>query len=223
MNTIFDIEQKQDTPEKLAAAAGKPTKHFLFAGEFNLMTDTMIQQVIDLTALDLHWVEKQQRLVYGLDANGQSILKGKVNLLGVSIKNHDLFNAPSVVKLFIDRYRPKRHVKNHTDVRSSGFKHPENQSAVLPNRKSEIVLKSHHSYIDFGQELYFKTLGTTPRATGLGDSNTSFGGHQALCYLQFRLQVTINNKVYNSKPLSVLKMLMQTKPDKTFVISYKRT
>ena len=43
MNTVFDIEQKQDSPEKLSVIAGKPTKNFLFAEEVNKITDSIKQ------------------------------------------------------------------------------------------------------------------------------------------------------------------------------------
>jgi hypothetical protein len=224
MNTVFDIEQKQDSPEKLAAAAGKPTANFLFATEFNMMTKTMKQLVIDTIELDLYWMEKQQRSILDTSSNiDPAPVIGKVNLLGVSIKNHDFFAPGIEVKLFIDRYRPKRNVEFHTDVRSAGYKHPENQSTDYPERLSEIVLKTFNSFVDFGQEFYFKIAGAVPRASGFGIKKTSRRLCQAVCHLQFRLQITIDGKIYNSKPLTKLNMVIQKESIKTpFVISYKR-
>jgi hypothetical protein len=37
----MSIETKEDSPEKLEYAAGKPTKYFLFAAEFNLLVKTV--------------------------------------------------------------------------------------------------------------------------------------------------------------------------------------
>lgn len=36
---FFNLEQKEDTPDKLAKVTGKPTKHYLFASEINQMAD----------------------------------------------------------------------------------------------------------------------------------------------------------------------------------------
>lgn len=44
INNILEIEAKVDTPEKLAAAAGKPTANFLFAEEFNMVVETVKQK-----------------------------------------------------------------------------------------------------------------------------------------------------------------------------------
>ena len=41
MNTVFDIEQKQDSPEKLAAIANKDPKTVLLAVEFNIVVETI--------------------------------------------------------------------------------------------------------------------------------------------------------------------------------------
>lgn len=38
---FLNIENKEDTPEKIAAAEGKPTKHFYWANEFNLLRDSI--------------------------------------------------------------------------------------------------------------------------------------------------------------------------------------
>ncbi len=39
MSNFLNIEQKEDSAQKLAAAQGKPTKHFLFANELNSIVD----------------------------------------------------------------------------------------------------------------------------------------------------------------------------------------
>lgn len=38
---MLEIEVKEDSPEKLAAVAGKPTKNYLFATEFNAMVEAI--------------------------------------------------------------------------------------------------------------------------------------------------------------------------------------
>ena len=48
MNTL-GIESKEDSPEKLANAEGKPTKRYLFASEFNRLT-SVVQLLMYLTA-----------------------------------------------------------------------------------------------------------------------------------------------------------------------------
>lgn len=39
---FFNLEQKEDTPEKLAKVAGKPTKHHLFAYEINMIGNRIL-------------------------------------------------------------------------------------------------------------------------------------------------------------------------------------
>ena len=40
---MLDIEQKEDSAEKLAAIAGKPTKNFLFAEEVNQIKSYVVE------------------------------------------------------------------------------------------------------------------------------------------------------------------------------------
>ncbi|MBF6607131.1 MAG: hypothetical protein ITG00_00135 [Flavobacterium sp.] len=47
--SFIDIETKEDSPEKIENVAGQPTKHYIFANEFNLMRDKIneLKAIID--------------------------------------------------------------------------------------------------------------------------------------------------------------------------------
>jgi hypothetical protein len=65
---ILIIETKEDSPVKLAAVAGKDTKYFLFAGEFNAV-------VAKLNELNSHIIPFGEMLVFQVEDNQDSKIK----------------------------------------------------------------------------------------------------------------------------------------------------
>lgn len=66
MPNFLPIENKEDTPEKLAAAAGKPTKNFLFAGDVNTIKDriNLIWELLILNSSEL--INSSNKIELGL-------------------------------------------------------------------------------------------------------------------------------------------------------------
>ena len=54
----LDIEEKEDSIEKLAAVEGKPTKHYLFAPEFNLVKNSIntLRMLINMNYLNIDFL-----------------------------------------------------------------------------------------------------------------------------------------------------------------------
>lgn len=59
------IETKADTPEKLAAAAGKPTKNFLFANEINTISG-LVRTLWSLQQVNLNTIAPNYKKVLGV-------------------------------------------------------------------------------------------------------------------------------------------------------------
>ncbi len=224
MSTIFNIEQKQDSAEKLLAVADKEKKYILFAPEFNTTVDQVLQNTIDNINIDFYWNKPDMVLL-----DGDNIKK---HLLGIKINNEVIF-ANGEVYLFIDRYKPKRVIRTTTtdthiySIKTSGFKHPVNASKYYPKRQTEIRLNSANEMLDFGQEYFFKKHFdwqgnfSGPRANGLMRKATNYNNTQAQVYLQFRIKWVLNGKEYHSKPLQKLCMIFSMLPQNGNVISYK--
>ena len=72
----LDIEEKVDSPEKLAAIAGKPTKNYLFALEVN-----KIVQAVDDDSEEEHTVTKiVGNKIFNVDYNEQVIYQQELVL-----------------------------------------------------------------------------------------------------------------------------------------------
>ena len=222
LSTIFTIEQKQDSAEKLLAVADKETKYILFAPEFNTAVDQVVQNTIDSINIDFYWNRPDMVNLF-ID----KYFTIKKHLLGIKINNEAIF-ANGQVYLFIDRYKPKRVIRSSEGkIKKSGYKHPIHASEDYPQRQTEILLNSTNQMLDFGQEFFFKKhfdwqgTFTGPRANGLMAKATNQNNTQAQVYLQFRLKWVLNGKEYYSKPLKRLRMIFSMLPINGNVISYK--
>jgi hypothetical protein len=213
MNTVFDIEQKQDTPEKLAAAAGKPTKNFLFANEFNDVARKAVESAVENCGLRLFWSNNPaaRYKVGGIDS---------VQKLKVTLDEDWIIKNTDAVYILIDRYRPKRKVRtggSKPDSWSfSGFKHDIFPNPAHPERPSEIRIFEKSTFLDFKPENYFNPIanwdgGFLP--IGIGE-RFSRKGKKAFAILQFRLRVVKANKVFESTPKAVFKVNMKQYPKK---------
>ena len=63
MSTVFDIEQKQDSAERLLAVADKETKYILFADEFNDVARKAVESAIDNIGLEFSWSKKKNEFI----------------------------------------------------------------------------------------------------------------------------------------------------------------
>ena len=209
MNTVFDIEQKQDSAEKLAAVANKETKYILFAGEFNDVARKAVESAIDNIDLEFSWSKKKNEFIN--DVNGIDT----VYLLKMKMHESWILNEVDQVWLLIDRYKPKRTVRtSNNKQKKSGFKHGIFPDIQNPKRPSEILITSEEMILDFGQAFYFQPPtfpDSEPIALGMGKKNST--KHRSWVYLRFRLKLVKGDKVFYSKPKGVIDMGVQVSFD----------
>lgn len=204
MNTVFDIEQKQDSAEKLAAVADKETKYILFAGEFNDVARKAVESAVENVKIELFWSNKPEHIVQNF--------AGVSKVQQLVLKFHDewmLQNTDEVV-LLIDRYKAKRTIRTSGKYKGSGFKHgifPDEQN---PKRPSEIVITEKETILKMGQPFYFHKItdvNSEIKTCGAGAKNHTPDRNRAWQYLQFRIRVKKGNKTYFSKPLATIQMI----------------
>ena len=203
MNTVFDIEQKQDSAEKLLAVADKETKYILFADEFNDVARKAIEAAVENVKIELFWSNKPEHIVQNI--NGISTIQQLV------LRFHDewMFQNTDEVVLLIDRYKAKRTVRTYGKYKGSGFKHGIYPDDENPKRPSEILINDKEMILKIGQPYYFQKITNTHskvRACGTGSKNHS-GDDRAWQYLQFRIRVKKGNNFFYSKPLATIQMI----------------
>lgn len=204
MNTIFDIEQKQDSPEKLAAVAGIPERFYINADEFNDVTRKAVESAIENVKVDFSWSNKPNHVVQNW--NGIS----NVQQLVMNFNDVWMLENTDEVCLLIDRYKPKRTVRTSGKLKQSGFKHGMFPDYENPKRPSEMVITDKETILKMGQPYYFHKIGNTTskiRACGAGAKSHTDDNNRAWQYLQFRIRVKKGSKVYYSKPLATIQMI----------------
>lgn len=205
MNTIFDIEQKQDSPEKLAAVAGIPERFYINADEFNDVTRSALESAIDNAEIDFSWSNKPQHQQH----NFNNI--NTIQLLVMDFKESWMLSATDEIWLLIDRYKPKRVVDGSKGkLKASGFKHDIYPDYNNPKRPSEIKITAKEMILNLGQAFYFQnvTSHSVLRAKGFGGRNTIYNNNRAWVYLQFRIRVKKGDKIFYSTPKKTIKMML---------------
>lgn len=202
--TIFDVETKQDSPERLAAVANKPSNILLFAPEFNATVKESAQSAVDNISLQFSWSQKEGW--YKTNVNGYK----RVYLLNVKMFQSWVLDEVDKIEILIDRYRPKRTVRKlDGKFKDSGFKHRVFPDPYSSEKPSVIELTDREMLLDFGQEYYFKfsNVNNPPaiKAIGYGQKNST--KNRAWIILRFRLKVTVGDNVYYSKPKGVVEMI----------------
>ena len=202
-NSVFDIEQKQDSAEKLLAVADKETKYILFADEFNDVARKAIEAAVENVKIELFWSNKPEHIVQNI--NGISTIQQLV------LRFHDewMFQNTDEVVLLIDRYKAKRTVRTYGKYKGSGFKHGIYPDDENPKRPSEILINDKEMILKIGQPYYFQKITNTHskvRACGTGSKNHS-GDDRAWQYLQFRIRVKKGNNFFYSNPLTTIQMI----------------
>ncbi|EKT3957706.1 hypothetical protein NTJ28_001693 [Flavobacterium psychrophilum] len=203
MNTIFNIEQKQDSPEKLASVVGIPERFYINADEFNDVTRSALESTIENVKIDFSWSNKKEHVVTGW--NNIST----VQLLVMNFRAEWMLENTDEVWLLIDRYKPKRTVRTSGKLKQSGFKHGMYPDEENSKRPSEILITSKEMVLEFGQPFYFHKVTNTLskiRTSGAGGKNY-IGDDRAWQYLQFQIRVKKGSKVYYSKPLATIQMI----------------
>lgn len=205
MNTVFDIEQKQDSAEKLLAVADKETKYILFAGEFNDVARKAVESAIDNIGLEFSWSKKKDEFIN--DVNGINM----VYLLKMKMHESWILNEVDQVWLLIDRYKPKRTIRTSSNKqKESGFKHGIFPDPQNPKRPSEILITGEEMILNFGQAFYFQTPqfpDSEPLALGMGKKTST--KRRSWVYLRFRLKLIKGDKVFYSKPKGIIDMGVQ--------------
>lgn len=204
MNTVFDIEQKQDSAEKLAAVANKETKYILFADEFNDVARKAVESAVENVKIELFWSNKPEHIVKnfaGISTVQQLVLK---------FNDVWMLENTDEVTLLIDRYKSKRTVRTYGKFKGSGFKHGIYPDVENPKRPSEILITEKETILKMGQPFYFhKIVDPTSeiRTRGAGGKSHTSDKNRAWQYLQFRIRVKKGNKTYFSKPLATIQMI----------------
>ena len=203
-NSVFDIEQKQDSAEKLLAVADKETKYILFADEFNDVARKAVEAAVENVKIELFWSNKPEHIVQnfaGISTVQQLILK---------FNDVWMLENTGEVTLLIDRYKPKRTVRTNGKFKGSGFKHGIYPDVENPKRPSEILITEKETILKMGQPFYFhKIVDPTSeiRTRGAGGKSHTSDKNRAWQYLQFRIRVKKGNKTYFSKPLATIQMI----------------
>lgn len=203
MDTIFDIEQKQNSQEMLDYANGKPTKFFLFADEFNDVARKALEAAVHDVKLDFSWSNKPEHRVF----NYRNI--DIVQLLVMDFRAEWMLQNTDEVWLLIDRYRPKRKLDFATNVtkKQSGFKHGVHPDKKNPYRPSEILITAKNMILDIGQPFYFlemKDINSIITGSGCGSKNRN--ENNAWQYLQFRIKVKKGAKFFYSNVKATIKI-----------------
>lgn len=204
MNTVFDIEQKQNSPEKEAAVVGVPEKFYVDDWELNAVNRKAVESAVENVKIELFWSNKPEHIAQNI--NGISTIQQLV----LRFKDEWMLQNTDEVVLLIDRYKSKRTIRTSGNkFKGSGFKHGIYPDEKNPKRPSEILINDKEMILKIGQPYYFQKITDSDsriRACGCGSKNHS-GNDRAWHYLQFRIRVKKGSKVYFSKPLATLQMI----------------
>ena len=228
MDTIFDIEQKQNSQEMLDYASGKPTRLFLFADEFNDVALKALEAAVHDVKLDFSWSNKPEHRISTPD--GVDFLQ----LLVMDFRAQWMLENTDQVWLLINRYKPKKENKfdKRLKYKESGFKHAITNNLGKVQRPSEILISQKVMPLYFGQQYYFSPFnkalfgdikqnlpteikdvkGLQNRierlgASGYGSKNKKSNGTKAWTYLQFSIKVVKGDNVFYSNPKAIIQMI----------------
>lgn len=220
-----NIETKQDSAAKLLETQGKPTRHYLFAKEFNEINERTIQAYIDRLAqtATFHWGAEGEFSKHD-NARFQSNNFDKVWLLKIKLEDDFIFSQGSV-SLVLERYRKKRK-QGSTDTNTaklSGWRTPafseDEVSLNYDERKASMLITEKETLLDFGQEHFFVTISGFNKEGSIIKGLSHVKGIKSVlhldttksietgCYIRFRLKVNIADVEYLSVPTRTIKMI----------------
>ena len=202
MSTVFDIEQKQNSPEKVAAVAEVPERFYVDDWELNAVNRKAVESAIHNIELDFSWSKFENQKQYNVNGINQ------VHLLRMQMKESWILDAADEVWLLIDRYKPKRTIRTSGKLKSSGFKHAIYPDPDNPKRPSEILITGKDMILDFGQAFYFK-YSSDDAHTAIGYGNKNLYQNRSWVYLRFRLKVIKGDKTYYSNSKGIIEMLVK--------------
>lgn len=220
--SIFNLENKVDSADKIATVAGLPRNNFWWANEHNEIRDKAIQSALDNTHIAFTW----SNLADEIKENVGFI--NKVHLLKMTLENDEALQNASEIYLLIKRYRPSRKqrtaqrnvidpkdesiiVSSGTEIlKPSGYR-TAGVASPLIDRPNEMRIHSRKEVFDFKLENFFhlddKRTPNYIRANGF--SNQSPNGDRAYIKLEFKIKAVFNDKIYYSKPLRELQVNCQ--------------
>ncbi|SNA83480.1 hypothetical protein DK150_550088 [Flavobacterium psychrophilum] len=233
MDTIFDIEQKQNSQEMLDYAKGKPTKFFLFADEFNDTARKALEAAVHDVKLDFSWSNKTEHRISTPDG------VDSLQLLVMDFRAEWMLENTDQVWLVIDRYKPKKTERVNSKCKESGFKHDYPRNNEKRQRPSEIWITSKQTVLNIFQQYYFTPFnnvlfgkmsqeecykkvknGYGIRASGYGSKNRK-QNNKAWVYLQFSIKVRKGNNIFYSNPKATIQMICHRDYNKKIHISYR--
>ncbi len=137
-----------------------------------------------------------------------------VDKLIVDIKEEDWLAIQDYQPtLLIDRWSPKKRIKNGPAIyRKGGYKHETQYHANLNGRVNELLLTGNRSILDPKVEEYFKVDFGTPLLKGIGDKYSGISQFTngktpfVYTYLGFRLRLTIDGEIKESDIFTHLKL-----------------
>ena len=238
MDTIFNIEKKENTLEMLEYTFGKPSKNFQFADEFNEIVKKAIEANLNNTEINFTWSNLPAEYTYPIE-------EVKIQNLYLHLENLLFLENATELKLIIERYKHKRNLR--TKIRQqpvdgqvydyefarSGFKKPR---SPYPDRPSEIVLLNReeidvlNKYFPYKTELKIKQLNyffinlISKNVSARGMNSQDKNKNLAYCFLRFRFEIKRkDNSIITTQPLIVVKMICKKELSGQFVVSYKLT
>ena len=203
MKTVFDIEQKQNSPEKEAAIVGVPERFYVDDWELNAVNRKALEAAIENVKVEFYWSDKPEHIRNNW--NGVS----KVQQLVLKFHDEWMLQNTDEVVLLIDRYKAKRTIRTYGKFKGSGFKHGIYPDELNPKRPSEILINDKEMILKIGQPYYFHKITNAHskiRTRGAG-SKSNDGDDRAWQYLQFRIRVKKGNKFFYSNPLTTIQMI----------------
>ena len=100
--SIFNLEKKEDSQERLEAVEGIDTKLVLFAPEFNCVKSAAIQAALNAIKVDFSWSNHKDHVL--LNHNGIDTIQ----LLVMDVHSEELFQNATEITLLIERYKGKK-------------------------------------------------------------------------------------------------------------------
>lgn len=228
--SIFNLEKKVDSKDKIATVAGLPHNNFWWADEHNEIIKKAIQTTLDNTVVAFTWSKNINEIksVGFID---------KINLLKMSLENNEALQNASEISILIKRYRPartQRTSKRYPEelggkpidgpviYNSSGYRTPSPISTKPEHaRPSEIKIKNRKEILDFKFENYFKKVeGSNIHATGMKKQRKD--GTRAFIYIEFKIKAIFKKQVYYSRPLQNMQVICALNNDrKNISLSFK--
>lgn len=232
--SIFNLENKVDSADKIATVAGLPHNNFWWANEHNEMRDKAIQSALDNTHIAFSW----SNLSTEIKENVGFI--DKVHLLKMTLENNEALQNASEIYLLTKRYRParKQRTSNRNTIdpkdesitvypgteilKPSGYR-TAGAPSDLVDRPNELRIHNRKEVFDFKFENFFRQdarpFPSILRATGF--KRQTKNGDRAYVKFQFIIKAVFNDKIYYSKPLREIQVICARSKNNSITLSLR--